>query len=95
MTDRQLLKQAWRLVGHRKDGIVDLSGIQSCGLHDALSALALVAPDFQSYCRLIGQLMASTHELLGADLVLHMTSRYSERTIRHLFEHAIATCRAD
>jgi len=89
MTDRQLLKRARRLVEDRQAGILDLLGIRPRRPHDALSALAAVAPDFESYCRLTNLLMASAQELFGADSVVHITS-HNEQTIRHLFEYAIA-----
>jgi len=94
MTDRQLLKRARQLVEDRQTGILDLLGIQPRRPHDALSALAAVAPDFESYCRLNDLIMASAQELFGANSVAHMISRDSEQAVRHLFDRAIARCSA-
>lgn len=94
MTDRQLLMRARQLVENRETGILDLLGIRPRRPHGALSALAAVAPDFESYCRLNHLIMASAQELFGADSVAHMISRDSEQAVRHLFDRAIARCSA-
>ena len=94
MTDRQLLKRARQLVEDRETGILDLLGIRPRRPHDVLSALAAVAPNFESYCRLNDLVMASAQELFGADSVAHMISHDRDQAVLHLFDRAIARCSA-